>query len=139
MALDIDNTEVVFYNTHPIPPYTPGSGLHAAQQTEALHKVLARARQESAPVIILGDFNMTDQFHEYRRIVKSFTDAYKAVGDIGFGFTYPHDKWPLVPPLIRLDYIFYSAQWAGIRADVWRGPSSSDHAPLLADLVLNPR
>lgn len=136
VALDIDGAEVIFYNTHPIPPYAPGPGFNAEQHTQALRDVLSRALTETAPTVILGDFNMTDHFHEYRRIQESFTDAYKAVGNIGFGFTYPHDKWTGVPPLVRLDYIFYSPAWIGIRADVWPGSGTSDHAPLLAELAL---
>ena len=136
VVVEAPQSEVVFYNTHPIPPYS-SAGFHAPQHTEALRDVLARANAERAPTVILGDFNMTDQFHEYRRIRETFTDAYRAVGDIGFGFTFPHDKWTGVPPLIRLDYIFYSPNWRGISADVWPGSGSSDHAPLLTQLSLS--
>lgn len=136
VEIDLKGTETVFYNTHPIPPYAPGAGFNADQHTQALRNVLSRALAETAPTVILGDFNMTDHFHEYRRIQDSFTDAYKAVGDIGFGFTYPHDKWTAVPPLIRLDYVFYSPAWIGLGADVWPGSGTSDHAPLLARLAL---
>lgn len=137
VVLEIDGVEAVFYNTHPVPPYTPNAGTRSAAHTRALRYLIDQAKDDSAPVILLGDFNMTDQFYEYRRIVEVFTDAYKAVGDIGFGFTYPHDKWTGVPPLLRLDYVFYSADWQGIRADVWPGSGSSDHAPLVAELNMN--
>lgn len=137
VVLEIDGTEVIFYNTHPVPPYTPSAGVQSQIHTRALRYVIEEAKAETAPTIILGDFNMTDQFHEYRRIVEIFTDAYKAVGDIGFGFTYPHDKWTGVPPLVRLDYVFYNEGWQGISADVWPGSGSSDHAPLVVELKMN--
>jgi endonuclease/exonuclease/phosphatase family metal-dependent hydrolase len=136
VEIDLEGRDVIFYNTHPIPPYAPGVGFNAEQHTQALRDVLARARSERAPTVLLGDFNMTDHFHEYRRIQDDFTDAYKAVGEIGFGFTYPHDKWTAIPPLIRLDYIFYGPAWLGISAEVWPGSGTSDHAPLLARLAL---
>lgn len=135
-TLSVDGTDVVFYNIHPIPPITFQAGFNVAQHTQALSDVIVKAKQESEPVIMLGDFNMTDQFHEYRRIQEAFTDAYKAVGDIGFGFTYPHDKWTGVPPFLRLDYIFYSPAFLGVRADVGADSGSSDHAPLVATLRL---
>jgi vancomycin resistance protein VanJ len=136
VVLEIDGVETVFYNTHPVPPYTPNAGIQSAEHTRALRYLIDQAKDDSAPVILMGDFNMSDHFHEYRRIVEEFTDAYKAVGDIGFGFTYPHDKWTGVPPLVRLDYVFYSDDWQGISADVWPGSGSSDHAPLVAEVKL---
>jgi endonuclease/exonuclease/phosphatase family metal-dependent hydrolase len=136
VALEFSGAKVVFYNTHPMPPYAPEPGFNIEQHSQALGDVLARALGETAPVVILGDFNLTDHFHEYRRLVEHFNDAYKRVGDIGFGFTYPHDKWPGVPPLIRLDYVFYSPAWTGLSAHVGSGSGSSDHLPLLAQLAL---
>ena len=135
VVMEIDGVEAVIYNTHPVPPYTPNAGTRSVVHTRALRYVINQAKDETAPVIVLGDFNMSDHFHEYRRIVEEFTDAYKAVGDIGFGFTYPHDKWTGVPPLVRLDYVFYSNDWQGISADVWPGSGSSDHAPLVVEVM----
>ncbi|MBI1298557.1 hypothetical protein GC175_26790 [bacterium] len=135
VVMEIDGVEAVFYNTHPVPPYTPNAGTRSVAHTRALRYLIDQAKDDSMPVILMGDFNMSDHFHEYRRIAEAFTDAYKAVGDIGFGFTYPHDKWTGVPPLVRLDYVFYSDDWQGISAKVWPGSGSSDHAPLVVELM----
>lgn len=134
VALEINGVYTVFYNTHPAPSYTPARGFAAERHKVAVLDVLDRTLLETDPVLMVGDFNLTDQFHDYRRITEHFTDAYRAVGEIGFGFTYPYGKWPWIPPLFRLDYVFYGQDWTGIEAGVWPRSGSSDHAPLLACL-----
>ena len=104
--------------------------------THAVEDLLNRALAEQAPVIMLGDFNMTDRFHVYRLITQHFTDAYRGVGASGFGFSYPHGKRAWLPPLVRLDYLFYSPAFTGLSSELWPQSGSSDHRPLLTRLAL---
>jgi endonuclease/exonuclease/phosphatase (EEP) superfamily protein YafD len=74
-------------------------------------------------------------------------DAYRVAGD-GGGFTAPtrletlaRSDLPLgdlpIPPLLRIDYVWVSAQWRV--SDAWVGDSAgSDHLPVLARLALAP-
>lgn len=134
VVLQIDGAPLVVFNTHPVPFYTPARGLGAERHLRVLLDVMERTLAETVPVVLLGDFNITDQSHIYRRITAHYTDAYRAVGKIGFGFTYPADR-PWLPPFVRLDFIFYSNEWAGVSARVWPRSGGSDHFPVLARLI----
>jgi endonuclease/exonuclease/phosphatase family metal-dependent hydrolase len=135
VELEIADACVAFINTHPVPSYTPARGLQNGRHTHALLDILDRTQTERVPVVLLGDFNMTDHARAYGLITAYYTDAYRAVGRIGFGFTYPRTEWAWVPSLFRLDYIFYSPEWRGVSAEVWPQSGASDHAPLLARLI----
>jgi vancomycin resistance protein VanJ len=135
VVLQIDGAPLVVFNTHPVPFYTPARGLSADRHLRVLLDVMERTLAETVPVVLLGDFNITDQSHIYRQITDHYTDAYRAVGKIGFGFTYPADR-PWLPPFVRLDFIFYSNEWTGVSAHVWPRSGSSDHFPVLARLIL---
>lgn len=135
VELEIAGACVVFINTHPIPSYTPARGVQARSHQQTVANILERGLSEQAPNILLGDFNMSDQAIAYRRITEYYTDAYRAVGNIGPGFTFPKGPWPWLPAFVRLDYIFYGPSWQGISARVWPQSGASDHAPLLARLL----
>ncbi|MBX2999667.1 MAG: endonuclease/exonuclease/phosphatase family protein [Caldilineaceae bacterium] len=135
VVLDIHGAPLVLFNTHPVPFYTLARGLRVDYHLLVLLDVMERTLAETLPVVLLGDFNITDQSHIYRQISDHYTDAYRAVGKIGFGFTYPADnRW--LPPFVRLDFIFYSEEWTGVSAEAWPHSGGSDHAPVLARLIL---
>jgi endonuclease/exonuclease/phosphatase (EEP) superfamily protein YafD len=120
-----------------IPPYAPDRGFNADNHTQELIELLDRAANVSNPVILTGDFNMTDAFDMYHRITETYSDAYAAVGTIGFGFTLPRVSRSPLPPLFRIDYVFYDRAFVGVEAHVWSESGGSDHLPVLVRLVLN--
>lgn len=136
VGLRIAGHPVVLYNVHPVPPLTFRQYLNAAPHRAALTDLLAKVEGEADPVLLAGDFNMTDQFHGYRRLADRYTDAFRAVGEVGFGFTFPYKEDVPLPAFLRLDYIFYDASFRGIRAQVWPDTGTADHAPVLAHLAL---
>ncbi len=137
VVLTIDEQPVVLYNVHPVPPVTFEQYLNAAPHRTALRRLIEDMDAEEAPLLTSGDFNMTDHFHSYRELTAQYTDAYREVGEVGMGFTYPNKEQVPLPALLRLDYIFYDSPFMGIRSAVWPNSGSSDHAPVIADLVLN--
>ncbi len=118
-------------------------------EMQAILQVIAA---ETAPIIMTGDMNTTDQTHVYRLSVSQYQDAWQERG-FGFGHTFPAPVFSLASlPLpislpnfvrtqampsrvLRIDYIFHSAQ---LRADsvtvVEIG--QSDHLAVIADLSL---
>ena len=134
--LALGPTGVTVYSVHPVPPFSLEQGLQVVPHSRQLAAVLARAEGEEGPVVLLGDFNMTDQFDEYRRITDSYTDAYRAVGEVGPGFTFPDGKRLPVPSLLRLDYIFSNDHWQPASSKVIDSSASSDHHPVWARLTL---
>jgi len=104
------------------------------QQIERLLRILA---EEKLPFIVAGDFNMTDRSGIYRRVATQMHDAFRAAG-AGIGATWPVQRratllgW--LPPLLRIDYIWTSSDFAVRTAAV--GPQlGSDHLPVYATLI----
>ena len=93
------------------------------------------------PVILAGDFNMTEFSDAYRCVASHLHDAYREVG-LGFGHTWPDgeaDQAPWsgrlwLPPLTRIDYVFHSRHWVATEARVLAVETGSDHRPVVATL-----
>lgn len=87
--------------------------------------------------LLTGDFNQTEWTAPYERIASVLRDSFREAG-AGFGHTYPSridvGRTRLQIPLVRIDYIFHSADLVALGARV--GPhSGSDHLPVVADLA----
>lgn len=136
VQLDINGVPVTLYNTHPVPPFSFIGQFGLQAHSGAIAILLERAITETGPVILLGDFNMTPQFDEYHQVTASYTDAFRVVGHPGLGFTYPNGLQLPLPPLVRLDYVFYNDSFRGQEAYVLAHSGSSDHLPLWVELVL---
>jgi|GEM_PF-2110601 len=141
LVLDINGSQVVLYNIHPFPPIEWDRGYAFAANAgdlfahaETMNRLVERIQAETLPVIVVGDMNMSDQFPQYRQMSGILTDSFMEAGD-GFGFTYPAARG--IPQLIRLDYIFYSSQFQAVNAVVLADMNTSDHLPVVADLVLS--
>jgi endonuclease/exonuclease/phosphatase (EEP) superfamily protein YafD len=87
------------------------------REIDTLMKLLADVR---GPLIVAGDFNMTERCADYDLIASRLRDTYRAVGR-GLGHTFPRrgadvKKVPVPWPILRLDYIWHSehfeAAWA---------------------------
>lgn len=106
--------------------------------------LVERVKQENLPVIVAGDFNMTDETQDYYNLQKVLQDSFRKSG-FGFGFTWPHgwelkllvkrSNWKLNYPLCRIDYIWYSQHW-GAKSSSSLEATESDHLPVGAELVL---
>ena len=135
---------VVVYNLHPVQPLVRDG---FAKRAEELTVGLERAALDTEPLILVGDFNMSDQSEDYRRVAAFYTDTYREVG-WGMGFTFPDFTYaeavpnvlPAVSmpvrPLVRLDYIFHDEAFQALEARVLPSSGGSDHRPLFARLAL---
>lgn len=139
VVLDFDGAEVVVYNTHMWPSVAWSNMVTIKPHPEideghrvAVDRIMARTLEETLPLVLLGDFNMTDQYNEYDFITEHYTDSWRNIGN-GLGFTYPTT---LPFPIVRLDYVFHSSQWESIHAQVWDDSGPSDHLPLKVTLAL---
>jgi len=135
---------VKVFVVHPLPPglewYRDTAipiGLHTSGPQGQIQEVQRRAAAVDGPVLVAGDFNMSDQSRGYASMAEAFVDAYRA-GGWGFGFTFPKGlqvgRIPLPGPLIRVDYIFHSDAFCTDWARVGCG-GGSDHWYVLAQLV----
>jgi vancomycin resistance protein VanJ len=137
--LDMDGATVTLLNVHAAYPYVTRLRFDGTQRSQDVSEILRRAAGEAGPLLIVGDFNMTDMAADYGRLAARFTDAYRQVG-AGMGFTFPAhtDVFGLrnVPPLARIDFIFHSPHFQAVEARVGGDAAGSDHFPLFASLAL---
>lgn len=73
-----------------------------SEQTQDLQALLARASSENQPVVLAGDFNMSDRSRGYRELSDSLRDAMRA--DTPAGSTYENGLWSTL--FLRIDHIF---------------------------------
>ena len=89
------------------------------------------------PIILGGDFNTTEQSQIYRLVSQHLQNAHWEAG-WGFGFTFPFPvhlirrKFSL-PPLVRIDHIFYSDHFFAHNAGTLTESGGSDHLPVFAE------
>ncbi|MAS37771.1 MAG: hypothetical protein CL610_27490 [Anaerolineaceae bacterium] len=155
VVLDVEGERIAVYNVHlawpgrdrarvPLPGrlqnvYTQiVLGFDDAARNQQIAHLLSHLEQEPYPYIVAGDFNTSDQSATYRQIAAHMTDAYLEAGQ-GFSGSWPVSAARglpgIVPPLIRIDYIWHSA---GLRVvDAVIGPAiGSDHLPVQAALLI---
>ena len=131
--VEFNGRRITVLCAHPAPPLDEEWAARAHREVVAL----AETARASKPVIVLGDFNMTDQHSDYRLLPRAgMRDAFREVG-WGLGLTWPNRYYrrDVVPPLVRIDFIWHSDELEPL--DCWVGkPGVSDHCPVLADLGL---
>lgn len=122
-------------------PHTP---LHARHQqylatwkarVDLVSQLVARVRQETKPVILLGDLNLPPAGQGYQMLSEALQDAHRAAGS-GFGHTFPGNMKSLArhfAPWIRIDHIFVSSRIEVLSCGVSQ-EGSSQHLPVVAFL-----
>ena len=135
VEIDVNGTVIAVYNVHPVHHILPFWGFDISRRTEEVDFFLKKAEQDNIPVLIAGDFNMTDQSGDYQRITANYTDSYRQVG-YGMGTTFPAHIRPF-PSLVRIDYVFHSEEFTALTADVLRSTGGSDHRPLVVTLAID--
>jgi endonuclease/exonuclease/phosphatase family metal-dependent hydrolase len=87
-----------------------------------VERLRVAAAAEAAPVVMAGDFNMSDRQLGYRRLTTDLRDAMTAAG---WGHaTFPDGIW--APLLMRIDHVFVPADWCAARSRTLDVPGS-DH------------
>jgi vancomycin resistance protein VanJ len=112
-------------------------------QKDMAAAIAEEAKQEAGPLIVLGDFNTTDQTETYRLVADQLTDVHWSVGR-GFGFTFPDLRRygadsPILGPVVRIDHIFVSDHLTPQEIHVIPSGHGSDHQPVVATLRFNGR
>jgi Metal-dependent hydrolase len=115
--------KIVFGGTHLCHEYAKNQ----QAQAEAICDFL---KKEKVPVMVVGDFNITDDSNPYATIAGSFIDVAVQYGN-------PQNTIPADNPTERIDYIFVSKadQWVIKKVQVIDS-DASDHLPVLVTLKL---
>jgi endonuclease/exonuclease/phosphatase (EEP) superfamily protein YafD len=114
---------------HTFAPIGPGE---PAAWSEELHEIAVRAASDSRPLIVVGDFNATNDMKQFTGLLHTGLDD--AAVERGQGW---HMTWPrglVVPPFVRPDHLLYSDGLTVTGYRLGHG-SGSDHRPLVVDLA----
>ncbi len=141
-VIEVAGASFVVYNVHMAMPLTEDTRVPLPLRYDSTRRdaqtraLLERVSQETQPVLLAGDFNMSEFSPIYDAIRADFTDSYRAAS-WGIGATWPggaSEEWTTpLPRLIRLDYLWYNQGFQALSASV--GPSlGSDHLPLIVTL-----
>ena len=136
--INFTDETITLVNTHPTPPRY-GINFNTRERNRGINWIMSLLETESGAVIVMGDFNTTDQSTDYRQLTASYSDSFREVG-MGLGQTFPDFSsrghlW-FFPILIRIDYVLHSEHIQAISAHVWHTSAGSDHRPLIANLTL---
>jgi vancomycin resistance protein VanJ len=134
-SVETPDGTVVIWNIH---PSTALSQHGWESQKDTLAAVAAGVEAETEPLIVLGDFNTTDQTENYRLIADQLTDVHWSVGQ-GFAFTFPDFRRygsdsPILRPMVRIDHVFVSDHFTPQAIRVIPSGYGSDHLPVVATL-----
>lgn len=126
---------------HPRPPKVRVSGAAFDPVTLRQIQEVAKLATCGIPSLVLGDFNMTDRQPEHRIMTTAgLIDAFHEVGSSVSSFPKrvgnPHRFGPRaqnisLPPVIRIDYIWYTREFIARSAGIGRD-AGSDHLPVVA-------
>jgi len=134
-TVNVEGVAVTVYVIHPDnPTFMPPHHYSTARRSSAFDELLPRMAAESNPVLVLCDCNMTDRSDDYRRMARRFNDAFREAG-WGMGFTFSATTG-LIPPAIRIDYVWHSDEFVARDAYVGDDNGPSDHYPVVAELAL---
>jgi len=138
LALDYGDTTVAVINAHlDATALTDGPKMEATirlREAQA-RAIVAFAEAHEGPLIVPGDYNTTDRNAAYATLATALRDTWREAGR-GPGHTFPGGAAYALNWLVRIDYVFHSAQWRAVSARVCDWDRSSDHRPLLVQLAL---
>ncbi len=151
VVLHAGGTAITLINMHPHVPLVKRGGSHGGwlsqrirvydttQRSQELTAVLHEADQTQEPMLVVGDFNLSDRELMYHAFNARMHDAFRET-NWGFGFTFPNHGalGPVeVPfPLIRIDYVWSAGGIVPVATHVNCNNVGSDHCMLVADMAL---
>lgn len=153
IVAEIDGQQVAIYNIHFNVPMAGQPNLNVpilsvrlapfffyndALRNRQVAGLVEQLKNEPLPYIVAGDFNLSDQAMPYWDLTGVAHDAFREVGN-GLGFSWTvlgkdNQRIPLLPPQVRIDYVWHSEHFRALSAE--QGPYlGSDHLPLIVTLA----
>lgn len=95
-------------------------------------------RPTTAPAILAGDFNATEDHRPFRRLLdRGWTDVHEPKG-CGFGLTFPVNGM-LPVPVMRLDHVLVTDHFEVLGVELVDEANKSDHRPVLTHIRFRDR
>ena len=144
VEVEVGAERIALYNVHLTNPLNGSSrlklfgfnvrgGYNDGPRQRQIRRLVSQLQLEPLPFIVAGDFNLSQHAAIYSLLETVAKDSYREAGS-GWGNTWPDatrfDIVPnFLPPLLRLDYVWYGGNLRAVNAE--RGPAlGSDHYPL---------
>jgi len=110
---------------------------HRDDAIRRVRAVVDRLRQIRAPLLVVGDFNVTEREPAYHELTAGLQDAQHYAGR-GSGLTWRPERLKALPfPLLRIDYLLNSPELRPVRVRVDRTPRGSDHCIVYGEFALS--
>ncbi|BCR03433.1 membrane protein [Desulfuromonas versatilis] len=127
--------ELTLYNSHFL-----RSGDWTRRHSQIASLLAEGLANAAGPVILAGDFNTSERTETYRLITGSLKNAHWEAGR-GFGFTFPaYGSCRVVacqvPPMVRIDHIFYNDLLLVRSAGTVQRSGGADHLPVVAEFSM---
>jgi endonuclease/exonuclease/phosphatase (EEP) superfamily protein YafD len=127
LGVDAPSGPFVLYAIHALNPLSEST---FANQLDWVDRLRSSAAREDLPVVMAGDFNMSDRQLGYRRMTDGLLRD--AITGAGWGrSTYPYGIWAAL--VLRIDHVFEPTDWCSGAPDTFAVPGS-DHAGLEVDV-----
>lgn len=109
-----------------------------AVQEMIVEKLISDISSVADPIIVAGDFNLTQENDGYKELREWLQNAHEEAG-VGFGFTFPTPvrRIGLLFPLVRIDHLFVSRHFCVTSFRTLNGFAASDHYPITATLTFD--
>jgi endonuclease/exonuclease/phosphatase (EEP) superfamily protein YafD len=121
VRVDVPGAPFVLYLVHLLNPFHDSSSF--SDQRSFIRSIEDAVAQEHRPVVIAGDFNMSDRSENYRILDTSFVDAMRE--GHAPASTYFGGLWPAL--LVRIDHVFISPSWCADDGSTFGVPGSDHH------------
>lgn len=145
VAVDLGGRTTTLLNVHPWPPRVRyrrvgrvpiPTTVDPEQTKRGLEAALAGLEGGTGPLIVAGDFNLSDRQPLYRQLRRTLLDAHVEAG-WGLGHSFPSLAFEGLPSIsfVRIDYILHDRSLTARSARTGTIPGS-DHRHVVADLAL---
>jgi endonuclease/exonuclease/phosphatase (EEP) superfamily protein YafD len=125
----LNDEDIVVYALH---PRSPTNQPDAEARDEVIEFVARRARDETVPVVVVGDLNATPWSHAFRNLT-STADLVDSTRGFGFQPSWPGGMW--FGFKIPIDHLLHSPELTTVERGI--GPDlGSDHRPLMVTLAM---
>ncbi|HEY0442953.1 MAG TPA: endonuclease/exonuclease/phosphatase family protein, partial [Candidatus Limnocylindrales bacterium] len=143
-----DGTVVRVVDAHPFPAAIATAtsfripiGFEAARRDADVARIRARIDATVAagtPIIVVGDFNLTDREPAHADLARGLLDAHLEVGE-GTGSTWRPDRMKFLPfGVMRIDYLLSGGGLRPVAIGEDCTPRGSDHCIVVGTLVVDP-
>ena len=142
-----ETVTLVNFHMFPTTSLGPADAVEASiRLREAEARLLADLAHRSGLAIMGGDANSAPLSESYRILTSELQDAWHPAS-FGLGHTFPGStipgsdrprlgSWYVPPWLVRIDYVFHSADWVTLSARLARFDGVSDHRGVITVLKL---